>query len=243
VRDLQGEPIAGAEVLSEASERYDETDDEGRYLLNSQPAAELSMVVSAPGYQTERLVVPDGEAGVDERVDVRLEPGTLPAGRVVDPAGRAVRRATVTCEDEEDGPEAETDDRGRFELGDEALGCPARARHPDFAASAPRTLKAGPDNRLMLAEPGAIRGTVVDGEGRPVTTFLVAVERFVDDRGQPQSSSYRQTFSHPQGRFTISRLDAGSYVLSIQRRGLAVETKPLKVTPGEAPTRVRVAME
>lgn len=248
VRDRARVAIAGAEVLSEATDSYDETDEEGRYLLNSQPAAELVLVVSALGYRDERVVVPSGEDDTEDRADVTLEPGTAPAGSVVDPQGRTVRGAKVRCEDDDDGMDTETDHHGRFALTEPAIGCPAKARHPDFAPSAPVTLEAGPGNRLALTEPGSIVGTVVDAEGRAITTFIVSVASFTDTQGRPQPMRYRQTFSHPQGRFTIGRLEGGTYELEIgQRRamgkGATVKTKPVLVAPGEGPARLRVAFE
>ncbi len=242
VRDADGEVVPGAEVMRQGGSRYDETNEQGRYELGSLPAAELVLTVRAPGYRLAEVTVPDGVNDGRERVDVTLEDGARPGGVVVDPEGRPVRGAEVACEDGED-EQTETNGYGRFELSEAALGCPARATHGSHGASAQVTLVAGPDNRLALTTPGSIRGVVVDPEGRPVTTFLVAVASYMDASGQPGPATYRQTFSHPQGKFTMSQLAAGRYVLEIARRGAEVRTKAIEVKPGGEAAVVRVVME
>ena len=242
VRDADGAPVPGAEVMRAEGSTYDETNEEGRYELARLPAAELVLTVRAPGYRLAEVTVPDGETGGKERVDVTLEDGSKPGGVVVDPEGRPVHDAEVACEDGED-QKVETNAYGRFELDEAALGCPARATHGSHGASAQVTLVAGPDNRLALTTPGSIRGQVLDSEGRPVTTFLVAVASYTDADGQPGQATYRQTFSHPQGRFTMSRLAAGRYVLEVERRGAKVKTKTIRVEPGAEAATVRVVME
>ena len=102
VRDDDGAPVAGAEVMREGGSRYDETNEEGRYELGSLPAAELVLTVRAPGYRLAEVTVPDGENGGRDRVDVTLEDGDQPGGLVVDPQGRPLRGATVACEDGDD---------------------------------------------------------------------------------------------------------------------------------------------
>ena len=173
----------------------------------------------------------------------RYELGSLPAAELVlTVRAPGYRLAEVACEDGED-EQTETNGYGRFELSEAALGCPARATHGSHGASAQVTLVAGPDNRLALTTPGSIRGVVVDPEGRPVTTFLVAVASYMDASGQPGPATYRQTFSHPQGKFTMSQLAAGRYVLEIARRGAEVRTKAIEVKPGGEAAVVRVVME
>lgn len=242
VRNEDGAPVAGAEVMRAGGSRYDETNDEGRYELGSLPAAEMVLTVRAPGYRRAEVTVPNGVNDGRERVDVTLEDGERPGGVVVDPEGRAVRGAEVACEDGED-ERIETDAYGRFELSEAALGCPARATSDVHGASAQVTLVAGPNNRLALTTPGSIKGVVVDPEGRPVTTFLVSVASYVDPDGKAGVSRYRQTFSHPQGKFTMSRLAAGRYVLDIARRGAEVRTKAIEVASGGEVATVRVVLE
>jgi len=242
VRDADGEPVPGAEVMRQGGSRYDETNEEGRYELGSLPAAELVLTVRAKGYRLAELTVPDGVADARERVDVTLEDGARPGGVVVDPEGHPVRDAEVSCEDGDD-QKTESDAYGRFELGEDAVGCPARATQGSYGASAQVTLVAGPGNRLALTTPGAIEGVVVDPQGHPVTTFLVAIVSYTDAEGHPGKATYRQTFSHPRGRFTIGRLGAGRYELEVARRGAQVRTKAIEVEPGGEAAKVRVVME
>jgi hypothetical protein len=234
-------PIAGVEVLHESASRFDETDDEGRFELASVPAHEVVLVLSAPGYRRERVTL---EPGLEDAVvELEIEPGRAPAGVVTDPLGKALRAAEVRCIDGDDVEPATSDAWGRFELDDAATGCEAAASHPDFASSAPRTLAAGPSNRFTLAAPGAITGTVSDEQGHARRTFVVEIARFVDRSGAAQEKRYRQTFSHPQGRFTMSRLEEGRYVLAISVRGReAVETRPIEVRAGARPTPVAVTL-
>lgn len=241
VLDLDDRPIEGAEVSMKDLSGYDVTDRDGRYLLGGVPAHALGLVVRAPGYAETFLSVGDGEAGGDERYDMTMEDGDSAAGVVLDGRGQRLRGAEVRCV-EPAGEAAGSDVYGRFELPEAAVGCSAIARHG--GKDSPRVvLEAGPHNVLSLAPPASIAGVVVDGDNRPVTTFIVDIDSYRDDEGVERPRRYHQTFSHPGGRFTLSQLDAGSYVLSVSTRDQKVRSKAIRVTSGETRSDLRIVLK
>src|SRR5690606_32274299 len=155
---------------------------------------------------------PDAE----QRVDAVLEIGDGVAGTVVDADGRPVQGARVACAGSTEREVAtETDSDGRYELPARAAGCDAVAEHARLGASPRVELALGPGNLIALQPPGSIAGTAVDEQGKPLSSFVLSIVSFRPlSRGTKGRSHYRQTFLHPQGRFVVSGLAAGSYVLS-----------------------------
>ncbi len=240
VLDLGGKPIEGAEVSLKDLSGYDVSDDDGRYLLGAVPAHALGLVVRAPGYAESFLSVGDGEAGGEERYDVTLEDGDTAAGVVLDGRGRRLRGAEVRCV-EPAGEPTGSDVYGRFELPEAAVGCTAIARHA--GKESPRVvLEPGPHNVLSLAPPAGIGGVVVDGKDHAVTTFIIDIVSYRDEQGVERPRRYHQTFSHPGGRFSLSNLDAGRYVLKISTRQQEVQTPVIQVAAGETRSDVRVVL-
>ncbi len=77
---------------------FAETDSEGRYALHSLPPNEYELFVTHEQYLPERSVgVFVDEEGAAER-DIELRDGKLIAGRVVDPDGKPVAGAVLSCE-------------------------------------------------------------------------------------------------------------------------------------------------
>lgn len=243
VHGLDDEPLEGIEVLDEGARRRDVTDRDGRYRLRRVGTAPTAIVVRAPGYAEARLAVARGEIGERGVVDVFLEAGDTVGGRVIDAAGRRVVRATVRCADRhDDALRAESDGYGRFELPARAAGCAGVAE--EQGQEGPRvTLVRGPDNLLELPAPASIAGVVVDAAGQPVRTFLLSIESYRAADGSAKARSYRQTFSHPQGRFTMSNVEAGTYVLSVSAPRLGpARSEAVVVEPGAQVDGVRIVL-
>jgi protocatechuate 3,4-dioxygenase beta subunit len=223
------------------------------------PSAE-PVVRTAGSAPRTTLGAPDGETDeaptdVDEPAQPTPRPAPSPtpdddgpegravSGSVVDGNGRPVESAWVGCAKQQ-RLFATTDAGGRFELSGEADGCEAYATHPKLGKSASRVLRAGDDNRLELPLPGSIEGFVVDEGGRPVPSFLLAVESFepVDPDAERFGGGSR-SIEDAQGAFRIEGLAAGKYVLVASADGRPpARSDRIEVEVGRATRGVRMTL-
>ncbi len=169
------------------------------------------------------------------------EPTYSVAGRVTNSAtGVPIRRALVQITDRSlpssIGSRAETartttratftDDFGDFRFSGLPPGlCSVGASKPGFAAdtvlSARREVKLGPsveDVELQLSPLGAITGTVLDQDGRPVIGVRVLVFSLKADDGNLQIGSFRAWPTDDRGVYRASSLEPGSYYVKADIR-------------------------
>jgi protocatechuate 3,4-dioxygenase beta subunit len=131
---------------------------------------------SAAGYRTASVEVPeDGQAAyIVLTPESAAHTGEL-AGRVVDPAGQGVARASVRL----GGQVARTDEQGSFSIAIDSRAPGARmiALHPDWSPVLQPCLSASPSDPgawpeplvLKFLEPSpALEGVVIDESGSPV---------------------------------------------------------------------------
>jgi len=185
-----------------------------------------------------------GRPGSRERIDVELRGGSNVGGVVVGPDGDPIAGARVICLNRADGGlSAETDPYGRFELPTRAVGCDGVARHRDHGNSLAVVLAAGADNVIGLSRRGSVRGVVVDGQGRPVPSFVLTLEELTPEADASGRRRYQQSYSSPQGRFSVTDLGAGTYVFSVRTEdGQLVRTPEIHVAPGEQVRDIRVTL-
>jgi hypothetical protein len=224
----------------------------GDYLLRRVSNAPVVLLAAATGYAEGRVAVAVGGDQAQTRVDVQLEPGDGAAGQVLDPNGRGQRAAEVRCIAPAEGDEAPaapptatatSDDHGRFELPATAAGCQVVASYVDFAPSKPRPLELGVGNRLTLQVPASISGVVTDAEGQPPRAFTVTIEGFTRADGSRAHKAFRHTFANPTGRFRLSQLEAGRYVLGIRASGFPpVQSQPIDLKVGQQLRAVHIAL-
>ncbi len=88
---------------------------------------------------------------------------------------------------------------------------------------------------LALVASGALAGTVVDEEGRPLAGVRI---RGLAAGGEGETEWFRASTS-AQGRFRVSSLGEGSYALILSRPGFAAERKNVSLAPGERRTDLR----
>ncbi|AUX48599.1 carboxyl-terminal processing protease [Sorangium cellulosum] len=165
-------------------------------------------------------------------------------GVVLDPDGRPIPGAVVSCR-EEPSVTATADAEGRFELPAEADGCDAIASHPQFGDAEPTRVAAGRDNVLRLTSAGVIEGEVVDESGRPVEEFLLAIESFSPSApGARASVSGRaRKVSDPAGAFMWDELVPGRYVFTASAAGRPpARSPPVDVVAGRTARRVRIVL-
>jgi len=117
VRNPQGGPVAGAEVIlstlnasemffvndplpDQANEPRARTDAEGRYAFSAiQPRDRYTLILTHPDYsRKEEPTIPVGETGVSEMPPITMTPGATLAGRVRNEAGDFVEGASLHLE-------------------------------------------------------------------------------------------------------------------------------------------------
>jgi hypothetical protein len=225
VTDQDDEPIEGVEVRVAEGPRAT-TDAEGGYRLRAVTLEPVTLLATAPGYHDAQLRIAGGEPDDQSRHDLALEPGGAVVGHVVDHEGKPVPGAKVRCVDR---PRLETlaDRDGVFELPEEAAGCDAIATHSPQGDSPRVTLALGPANLIAMSRPSSLAGFVVDASGHPVERFTLSIDSFQPaEKTQAPARRFRQTFTHPQGRFSILRVDPGTYVLEVRATGHAPARSP-----------------
>ncbi len=227
-----GKPAAGAVVRWGAirSDRSQETKSgaDGRFRLAGVPDRPGGLVVIAEGAAPGFPVV---EAGGDRDVRVELEAGETARGRVVDDLGAPLAGVSVVPTIPSPVPPigqsvwltertATTDADGRFAIE----GLPRFGARFDFlrrGLSESRNqalLPGGADNEVRMQAEGAIRGRVVDRDGRPIRDFRILMgfprERRPDDPpGGGFFAGYSGigiTFTADDGVFVVTGLKAGA---------------------------------
>jgi hypothetical protein len=162
-------------------------------------------------------------------------------GVVLDPDGHPAKNASVACE--ERSLTATTDDEGRFELGNEADGCAAIARAPDFVPSDRVTLEAGRSNTLRLNRGGSIEGDVVDEAGAPVEKYMLAIESYQGSFSDSAPGGATKDIHDPRGAFSWPNLVPGRYVLVASTDGRPpARSRPVDVEVARTSAHVRIVL-
>ncbi|ARF59025.1 MFS transporter [Streptomyces gilvosporeus] len=156
-------------------------------------------------------------------------------GRVVDPAGRPVRRAIVTLIDREGRQAGVTtaDDDGRYALpapgaasdpGTYVLTGAAPGRMPHAVSVTCRGDGAPAAVDLVLTGSGRLRGTLLGGaDGTPLAGAGIVV---TDARGEVAA----RTTSGADGAWEIAQLPAGTYTLVLSAPGHCPEARTVEVS-------------
>ena len=225
VTDQQGRGIPGARILlgdsryrSSSSSRSPttiRTDGQGKFRLPPQSRGRLALTIQAPGFApdiTEVLVRPDLPP-----FTIKLAPGAVIRGRVLDPAGLPVAEARVSAEQWRDKQTLQwttrTDGEGRFDW-DSAPTDPVMIYiYKESYLSKSLTLTAsGEEQVIRLAERPILAGRVVDAETKqPIDDFAVAVGR---QYGGGSYSWYNtRAFADSGGEFSMPMEYSGSEML------------------------------
>lgn len=258
VADLEGRPLERAEVAIEpvaagaGTAVVVPTDVAGGFVLPPVEPGRYSLSVEKEGRVA--AVVPGLVAPAEARPwdvgEVRLAPGGILRGRLVDGAGVAISPARIVARFPEADPGAaqagrprlvSADGDGDFELG----GLPARGRL-DLEVTAPgfepavRTvaLPALEPLEIVLVAGELLAGEVVDEAGDPVPGALVEVVTAEDSQAgeRPAAESEpapppRVTTADAAGAFRFTGLAAGRLEVSANAPGLRL-AEPLVVELG-----------
>ena len=239
-RDLRGvvtspndTPVDGALVrwgatMYEATERKTRTDREGEFLLSDVPDRDGFVTVMADGLAPRFARVSQGE----KRPSIRLEEGQVVRGVVRNKASKPIENVNVVPVLPSPDPslcnplwlterQASTDVEGRFEItGLLRSGTLFDILHPTYSEKRNIALKVGgEDNEIVLEAGGAIRGIVLDPEGRPVRQFRIRIQIPRNLKpGEPTGGYYAGydwygiQFTSEDGSFVVSDVPAGAWL-------------------------------
>ncbi|MEM9487564.1 MAG: carboxypeptidase regulatory-like domain-containing protein [Myxococcota bacterium] len=240
VVDPQGQPVAGAKVLyggaSEWAQRADPrrdamtTDNDGRFRFDALPAGSFRFTARhedyAPG--SSELTTLDGSTETNELV-ITMEPAAVIIGKVVSQSGEPIPSARVRVLVQTRGVnrarprQTYSDDSGAFRIG----GLPRKglelvALHESGSSEiTPVDMVQPPHERevtLTLSLTDAISGIVVDGQGEPIEGAQVSAmpdwrSGTRMDRSAMRLRGFAQELSDAGGRFSITGLQPGSYMM------------------------------
>lgn len=236
VVDDRGEAVSGAAVrVSRDGEELPpwetETDEDGRFEIDTLHAGEHAIRVSLRGHGT--IARSRVSAGGDE-LRITMERVGSVAGRVVDPEGDPRANATVVIAGSGIWParQIQTDTEGRFRWADVPPGVyEVRARAGDLVAEPRRGLEVDPDTRAFvtftLTHGRSLTGTIRDtGSGDPIEGAQITVS------AEALDVAPRAATTDPEGRFVVRGLRPLVHRVSVFAEGY-VPVTALEHTPGE----------
>lgn len=228
VADRAGKPVAGARIINERNNAEGPnqvtTDADGRFVMHDVAAglAGHELGVSAKGFAPQIVAVEPGTAENPAKVSITLKPGHSIRGRVLlengQPAKGAViatRSASYTLSNYVRSM-ITVEETGAFQadsLPDDA-SFDVQLRGYPYLQNVPIQLDSPEPVTVTLADPGVIRGRVVDADtNKPITQFRTRLA-FASDRrpGDPQGTWDADwgtpgiTFESATGEFVIQPL-------------------------------------
>jgi protocatechuate 3,4-dioxygenase beta subunit len=228
VRNMAGEPIAGANVCAACAScestnmpiaRCVQTNDKGQYALDAK--AQRAVVISAVaagytlGYAAEGLPLPS-QADPRAQLDIVLASGGVTLrGVVVDALGGPVPDARVLLEQVGDSSrsvqETRTDEAGQFSMATSPGYQTLRAEQIGYAPRSKGLVAPAYDVELQLAPASTLRGRVVaEGTDRPVSGVAVRAR----PEGFPALGA--PAISADDGTFTLDGLEPGRYLIAAE---------------------------
>jgi protocatechuate 3,4-dioxygenase beta subunit len=199
-----------------------EADDDGRFSLGAVPAGEHALRAEAQGYGAKTIEIPvSGRSKEEDLGEIVLEKGLAIEGRVVGLDGAPVPEARVIGFKTSGGMmrfagmeqnETTSDAEGRFVVAGLSEGVyNVFATAPGYGGAEPVPAEAGLKNLTLKLKPaGSIRGSVVDSDGRAVSSFL-AMARSPEGRGWGGQSQVDEE----SGIFVLESVAEGEYVVEI----------------------------
>lgn len=204
-------------------------DDRGDVRIAPPLTGPAGMLVSAPGFLTERVQV---EA--DSRLTIVLRVGSVRVDGIVEEAngGGPVAGAHVALVDAATGRLVSlgyTSDVGRFEVGSEAGSAQLRVHAGGYAAWEQDLVVPMSDIRVKLAPGATLRGTVVEGAGK---VGLPNVVVRAQGHGNTHASSGLAT-TDLHGGFAIVGLGSGDHTVELLDTMNAALPKEVELAVGE----------
>jgi protocatechuate 3,4-dioxygenase beta subunit len=246
-----GTPLAGEGVMVEHDgrlealrrRRFARTGADGRARVGGLDAGSVRVHSGRGG--DVRADVPAGGVG---SVRVALERGVTVEGVVVDAEGAPVPAAGLFVDVGGAGKLSclqvgITDHAGRFRLEDVAAFASVSARRPGRTPSGARRVAGQPGQsdrmKLVIGGPGAaVRGTVVDAEGRPVAGAVVFVGQAfpppmaLPDGGHGTGPSGVAAWTDVRGEFEVDPVEPAETSVTVRAAGHAPYRRPTTLVAG-----------
>ncbi len=184
----------------------------------------------------------DIEEGEQSEVELRLPPGHLITGRVVDIEGKGIAGAGIWLSDSGNGRDGaivtSSDATGRFRIEEVGQFHYVGARHPPYQPSDVHMVKEHDLDLLLELRPGGaiVLGQVLDIDGEPIAGAWIRLEQPAalsfsgpDRRLTPQASYTR---SGDDGHFSSAGLPTGLTNIDARANGYAAARVSAKLTDG-----------
>lgn len=201
-----------------------EVDAEGRFRFSLAPGEHKVRAKAPDRAPDERRVTAAGDP-----IDLALElgrPGAI-SGRIADLAPRQFVSLGLRDDARESSADARTDELGRFQLTDVAAGAWTLVATDDLGRTVERQLQVEESRETAVPELRfpplpAVRGRVLDSEGRPIRGASLSFE---------QERLRIWTVADAQGRFMTS-LTSGNWTLRTEPNGFAPAMATIAVEGG-----------
>ncbi|GAB4316120.1 MAG: hypothetical protein Kow0059_08510 [Candidatus Sumerlaeia bacterium] len=241
--DLTSSPLSGVLVTLSDKPTTSRTALDGRFRFTRLPLGNYTLQAVNDGYSTGVLILTLSESATSRTVDLRLQPLAGVAGRVTDESGAPAGGVKVYIaytfhlnrqETRQNGPEDTTSADGRFEITNVAPGRTFNvvASHEGYPPVYAGLFKLEPGQReggiaLTLKRGGVIRGVVRTESGAPVSGAEVrAGDADISMIGNSNMMKILialqqgvKAISNDEGRFELSKLAAGNYILLASHAG------------------------
>jgi protocatechuate 3,4-dioxygenase beta subunit len=205
-----------------------ESGPDGRYKIPNVAPGNRTLNVTAEGYanQTKGGLVFRGEEPLT--MDVTLEIAEMICGKVISKSGAPVAGAKVLamsfsnankqCRDT-----VLSDENGEFCLTRVAAGQYTIAvTAPGFRAGHENRVKTGGAGLVIeLVEQGMVSGRVIAGDGPPAGAYTVQLRQTHPGQKITSRIGKAETFTNPDGTFTIECAQSGTYLVEAGAKGFA----------------------
>ncbi|MDB2687551.1 carboxypeptidase regulatory-like domain-containing protein, partial [Mariniblastus sp.] len=238
VRDNAGKPVSGAEVrwgsiFKQSIADRAVTDSDGKFVMEQVPAGEDAVLVIADGFAPKYKAVPATTKKPSPEVEVVLDRGKQVRGVVINADGQPMADVDIFPLGYFGGMGriwigervAKTNEKGEFKI--DAIGEGLRFDVLKKAYTEKRNLEfvyGDLRNEIVLEPAGAIVGTVVDENDKPVRNFNVRLE-IPREHDQDEKCGnyyagfgwYGVSFTRDDGTFVLSGMNADHWMRLIVR--------------------------
>ncbi|WP_394176431.1 carboxypeptidase regulatory-like domain-containing protein [Guptibacillus hwajinpoensis] len=239
ISDPNGTPISNATIqiidANGSALSVGTTNQNGQYAIGNLPPGSFTVIISAPnfGSTTGGITLNPGQIVTDADFIIIPDPGSI-VGQIIDTSGDPISGATVIIRtfDNQQVRTITTNEFGEFLVGGIAPGSyTVVATAPDFSTEFVGAIVTSNQNTvaniILESLVGNITGSIVDGNGDPITGDNIGIKLFSG------SGSLLQTLvANSDGTFTIQALNPGQYKISATAPNYSANTISANVIAG-----------